>query len=386
MLLTGQQSMGKSTFMKVLCFCEWVEKKIITGDGRVKAFYSNHNRFRKDLSAFFRLGDTYFDEQSEIHYEGDAISIDLERGASNVKITKAADFDSKSTNSKLCFIPAERNLVYAMKDAGKAYSSNSYDMLFNYLIEYTEVDGSHYFSKDEPLSMPFDEDVKFYYDEDRKSSIVDIGRERFLHPMFTSSGIQSSLPMLLMVKGILRQVGSLKKTTPSEITNMLTRILMEKDKKGGTDRTEILNIASKSLIYSKAHLFVEEPEENLFPESQFKLVLEMVKSIKETNSRMKTNSYLTLTTHSPYILSTFNLLLKAASTKEIAPAKTEDIVNDMYLLPINQFAAYSFERGTMRNILDKVTGFISGDYLDSISEKINDCSNRLNDIIYGDFR
>ncbi|MBU3835829.1 MAG: AAA family ATPase [Candidatus Phocaeicola merdigallinarum] len=29
MVLIGRQSSGKSTFMKVLCFCRWVEKKIM---------------------------------------------------------------------------------------------------------------------------------------------------------------------------------------------------------------------------------------------------------------------------------------------------------------------------------------------------------------------
>lgn len=29
MLLIGRQSTGKSTFMKVLCFCRWIEKKIM---------------------------------------------------------------------------------------------------------------------------------------------------------------------------------------------------------------------------------------------------------------------------------------------------------------------------------------------------------------------
>lgn len=28
MVLIGRQSSGKSTFMKVLCFCRWVEKKL----------------------------------------------------------------------------------------------------------------------------------------------------------------------------------------------------------------------------------------------------------------------------------------------------------------------------------------------------------------------
>ena len=29
MVLIGRQSSGKSTFMKVLCFCRWIEKRIM---------------------------------------------------------------------------------------------------------------------------------------------------------------------------------------------------------------------------------------------------------------------------------------------------------------------------------------------------------------------
>ena len=33
MLLIGEQSTGKSTFMKILCFCCWLEKQVMIGVG-----------------------------------------------------------------------------------------------------------------------------------------------------------------------------------------------------------------------------------------------------------------------------------------------------------------------------------------------------------------
>ena len=33
-VIIGKQSTGKSTFMKILCFCQWLEKKIMTGDDK----------------------------------------------------------------------------------------------------------------------------------------------------------------------------------------------------------------------------------------------------------------------------------------------------------------------------------------------------------------
>lgn len=34
-LFIGKQSTGKSTLMKILCFCQWIEKKIMTGDEKI---------------------------------------------------------------------------------------------------------------------------------------------------------------------------------------------------------------------------------------------------------------------------------------------------------------------------------------------------------------
>ena len=389
MLIIGKQSMGKSTFMKVLCFCEWLEKSIMTGDREVVNKYTHNGTFVKNLSKFFRMGDSFFSEKSEIHYKGDCISIDLDKNASNARITKVEDFDNKRFNEKLCFLPAERNLVYASRNIRKDFNSDRYDMLFNYIFEYGDEEGMHFFTKDNPLVMPFDTNTRYYYDDSKQMAVVEVGNKAVpIQPMFTSSGIQSSLPMLLMILGAFRKAGTRKSVSPEEITNIIARIVM--DASSG-DATEInvkgtaLQLITNFVTYRRSLVFIEEPEENLFPESQYELILAIVKALKETNERTGEDSYVMITTHSPYILSTVNLLLKSFVAHGLETDK-EGMLGDEYLLPANKFGAYCADHGTMINILDRECGFIDGVFLDMISQEINRKAALVNDVIYEDMR
>ena len=209
-----------------------------------------------------------------------------------------------------------------------------------------------------------------------------------IQPMFTSSGIQSSLPMLLMILGALRKAGTRKSVSPEDITNTIARIVM--DASSG-DTTEIhlkdaaLQLATNFVTYRRSCVFIEEPEENLFPESQYQLVLAIVKAIKETNERTGEDNYVMMTTHSPYILSTVNLLLRSFVAHN-SDTEKEGMLSDDYLLPVNKFGAYCADHGTIKDILDKESGFIDGDYLDSISQEINRKASQVNEVIYGDIR
>ena len=389
MLIIGKQSMGKSTFMKVLCFCEWLEKTIMTGDQEVVNRYTHNGMFVKDLSKFFRMGDSYFTPKSEIHYHGDCISIDLERNAGNAKITKVKDFDSKRFNEKLCFLPAERNLVYASKNIRKDFSSDKYDMLFNYIFEYSEEESAHFFTKDNPLVMPFDSETRYYYDDAENRSIVEVGHQGVpVQPMFTSSGIQSSLPMLLMILGTLRKAGTQKSVSLEEITNKIARIIMDGPTGYVSDtniKNQALQLTTNFITYRRSRIFIEEPEENLFPESQYALMLAIVKAIKDANERTKEDNYVMMTTHSPYILSTVNLLLKSAVAATVTK-EAQAVVGSDYILPIEKFGAYCADHGTMKNLLDTSTGFIDGEYLDAVSQDINRSAAKVNGMIYGDLK
>ena len=69
MLLMGRQSAGKSTFMKVLCFCRWLEKKIMVSTDDLVSQYTHYGRFKKELMLFHRLDSEYFNSNSLIQYE-----------------------------------------------------------------------------------------------------------------------------------------------------------------------------------------------------------------------------------------------------------------------------------------------------------------------------
>ncbi len=47
MVLIGRQSAGKSAFMKVLCFCRWIEKKMMVSTDDMVNQYTHYNRFVK---------------------------------------------------------------------------------------------------------------------------------------------------------------------------------------------------------------------------------------------------------------------------------------------------------------------------------------------------
>ena len=110
MMLIGRQSSGKSTFMKVLCFCRWIEKKIMASTDDIMYYYTHHNNFINDLKSFHRLNDEYFKVDTELKYDGDALIIEYAGLTGNAKIIRKKPFAEKRYNSKLCYIPAERKL------------------------------------------------------------------------------------------------------------------------------------------------------------------------------------------------------------------------------------------------------------------------------------
>ena len=87
-VLIGRQSSGKSTFMKVLCHCRWVEKKIMVSTDDIVSQYTHYNRFVKELKSFHRLNDEYFKESTELKYDGDGISIEYTGINGNAKIVR----------------------------------------------------------------------------------------------------------------------------------------------------------------------------------------------------------------------------------------------------------------------------------------------------------
>lgn len=381
MLVIGRQSSGKSTFMKILCFCRWLEKRIMLDDVGMLRKYTHYNRFIKELKNFHRLDDIFFSKDSCISYDGDGVMIELTDITKNVKIKKKPSFKAVRYNTKISYVPSERNLASVIQNIDKTYRASDYDAIFNYLLEYQEAKQMYDFAH--PLRMPFDDSINYYFDKASERDHVvlkSVGKE--ISPRFASSGVQSALPLSILVDYVSRQVGHTPNSSVTDITSLVAKLMLEKEKENITS-DDVLRV-SKLYQYSSAQLYIEELEENLFPESQFAMVRHVVKSIRQAqeHSVKGMQSYVVMTTHSPYVLTSLNVLMKAAQANELKgdiPLIFQDSI-----VPVNWFSAYCMtEEGKMEDIVDHEYKFIMGDYLDSLSDEISELSSTLDDVIYG---
>jgi len=136
--------------------------------------------------------------------------------------------------------------------------------------------------------------------------------------------------------------------------------------------------------YPNGIVFVEEPELGVFPKTQNQLV----RLFAWSANTFRNGPSLTITTHSPYILTAFNDLIKAGLIAEEQPDKAsevEKIIPRHYWIRPGDFAAYAFDGkdGILRPIMDEETKMINGDILDDISSDIADQFGQLLEIQYG---
>jgi len=126
-------------------------------------------------------------------------------------------------------------------------------------------------------------------------------------------------------------------------------------------------------------LYVEEPEAHLFPSAQEHLTRHLV----EISNFSRGGSRLLITTHSPYVLSTLNNLIKASRVAKISQLKLEAVSNivsrESWLEP-SHLSAYAIQNRELVSIVDEESGLINADYLDEISSQISEAFMNLLDI------
>ncbi len=379
MLIVGKQSSGKSTFMKILCFCRWIEKRIMLDGENLLKKYTHYTRFLKELKKFHRLDDAFFANDSYICYEGDCLSIEMDGVKSNAKIRKNANFKTERYNTKISFVPSERNLVSVIQNIDKVYRSADYDAIFNYLLEYQEAKKDY--DERHPLDIPFDDAMHYYYDKDSDSDKIVLEHAgRTISPVYASSGIQSALPLTILVNYVTGQVGKIPKSSLTDLTSLVAKLMLDEDRKDIS--ADDVKKVSKMYKYKFAQLYIEELEENLFPKSQFAMVKNIVGCIKKAYGETQEKSYVVMTTHSPYVLTSLNVLMKVALAKEKGFEKE---IGELaaYAVPLDWFSAYCMtDEGKMESIVDEEYHFINGDYLDSLSDEISVLSSELDEKIY----
>jgi len=388
LLVIGRQSSGKSTFMKVLCFCRWIEKKIMTSFDKTIQAYTHNNRFTKDLKQFYRIDEIYFKEDTEIIYDGDVVTISLTGVNQNAKINRKQEAWEDRYNSKLSYIPAERNLVSAIQNINDTYKAKERDSIFNFIQEWYEAKDTY--DSDNKLTLSLTDDFKYYSDIGLDYVVLPNGKP--ITSFYASSGVQSIMPIDVMTDYVMGVVGKIVKFSMSDLMNRLMESL-------DTDvRNEIVHGAHEvteeelapireKMKYQSAQLFIEEPEQNLYPDAQRKLVQNIIRHLKAVKSVGKHRSMVVLTTHSPYVLSTLNVLMADAAAVEKKPGdeRLKDVVDESTLLPTDAFSAYFINKdGVFEDIKDMEIPMLSSIDLDSVSDWVDEHVGRINEILYAE--
>ena len=153
----------------------------------------------------------------------------------------------------------------------------------------------------------------------------------------------------------------------------------------GQQETLPLMIILKSLNYISSvgggfSLYIEEPEAHLFPTAQKRIVQLLSRTFNNTNNK---KFQIFVTTHSPYILSSFNNLIYAGNISIINESKSklvDKIIPNKEKLQSNLFSVYSLKNNEKINLINEENNLISQSILDSVSEEISSEFDKLLDI------
>lgn len=122
----------------------------------------------------------------------------------------------------------------------------------------------------------------------------------------------------------------------------------------------VLDYAVKETSFNR--YVVEEPELNLFPQTQVDLLQHMISQCP----------LLTVTTHSPYLLSAVNNLIEAGNVLNLHPEKKEEVIKwvpENCIIDFDKVSAYKMENGEVISVLDEEYRLIVADKIDTISDR-----------------
>ena len=380
-ILIGEQATGKSTVAKVLAVCRYFSY-IVEGDPSIHYDVFKDGLLAWGLSEYIK-SDTYISyacthysliydcftyietqgnewDDSVAEYELSEFSFNLTPISPEFKNLlnelekirpKEEDFENKESAeydfrfidwiptsffqndvAKVIdnpfYLPTQRGLQ-SIFSIGKTSINNLSDSLFNQLAK---MDGiARHFIKETYL-----EPLDIYYKNVRGNGYVRKAKETEYYSLFNAaSGYQSIIPVVLTIK-------------------------------------YYTEIKKKNKIF-----LIEEPEQNLFPTAQNKVMQYLVeKGVNDDNSVL-------LATQSPYILTALNNMMFAYQVGQINEEKTSTIIEKKYWIDHNDVSAYMMKPdGTAENIMDEESMQIKGERIDEVSGKFNKDYDDMLDIKY----
>ena len=193
------------------------------------------------------------------------------------------------------------------------YKASEFDLLFNFMFEWDEARSAY--TAGNPISLSVVDQMD-YVNEEGIDFIKLKNSNKLLSPFYVSSGVQSAMPIEVMVDYYTKQVGQRAYVSKDDLIKVIRNIVESGENVSIDTWLQLQN----HIAYQSVQLFIEEPEQNLYPDAQRDLLLKIIQKIKIASKiSPKHKSMVVFTTHSPYVLSVLNVLISLAHIRQSHP-------------------------------------------------------------------
>jgi energy-coupling factor transporter ATP-binding protein EcfA2 len=376
-IIMGPQSSGKSTLAKIISYCQWVEKRYVL-DGEYEY------KVEEQLLEFHRLSLNYFSQSSKICYDSDFVTINISLSKNKILekiVSKNMNVQYKKT--KNIYIPAERNFVSVIPNLGRYKETN--DNIMSFLYDWYSTKKKYTVDNNLPI---LNLNVDYYHIEETDSDMLILNNSKDeLSLRNGSSGLQSVIPLLMIVDYLSEkfyeethsesndELDSLRKQTiTKQFLDEFIRVTTTSRKNKGKQNSrltvdEFFRFIEKRSQYDHTQFIMEEPEQNLFPETQRDLVYHILKRVANSER----NHSLFITTHSPYILYAINNCLMGYNVKDKMPIDEQrELKSYGSWIDPNYVDIFQLKDGQLFSIKDERTNTVTKHYFNENLNEILD--------------
>lgn len=321
-LIIGLQSSGKTCVLRTACFCTWVEKRIMLLQSA--DYFADGSMFLDSFLGYYRM-ENYLKHDTYIEYSSPFVNFSFDNNKDINKFTcKLKSGSWRYCRAKVSYIPSDRNVVSLFKDYKQLPNAGSH--LQDFMSEWDKARRLQANASD-ILGLG----VNYSFDKNKERDLVTLKDGKILELSETSSGMQSMLPLFVytdyLTNGIFKDkqanLTDISLVTIEEIKNtfesIYNRCLKTRDGERKYEASFFLNGKQQKYLFCNnkerdkfkkyitrllqndhSEIFLEEPENNLFPPTQCQFANWIL-------GRMSTKKrhFLFVTTHSPYVLSYF---------------------------------------------------------------------------------
>lgn len=319
----GNQGAGKSTLAKLFSTCSWIEKALVRGDYE-KKWFERKGKLKSQFLTYHRL-ENYLETSgrgsAEIEYEGEACKISYAGGQLSITETGHQSY----ALPQVMYVPAERNFISYVRNPRELKLSS--ESLKEFLTAFDEAkDGLR-----GALKLPINDSEIEY---DKLNDVLNLkGPGHKLRLTDASSGFQSFVPVYLVSRHLADRVqessGQAHQPMSADETDRFKKgvaSIFANDSLTEEQKRAALSVLSARFNKKAFINIVEEPEQNLFPSSQW----DILKSLLAFNSQGAHNR-LVLTTHSPYIVNFLSLAIQGKHLQQrLIEHKRDDLLPELY--------------------------------------------------------